>query len=165
MRVINIDLSSCLLTAPGTVSKKAGHPHPDALLNQPMSWYTGRWSLQLLVGLVQWGITSSTGYIVSSQPNGGTIELTVNTLIFRILLVERMRSGSLSPLLPQNPELPNQLSMYRDDASFSSPAQETAAPAIHYHSSVRSFRPDSVAVAYSTMRKGQKVERYLLLVL
>jgi hypothetical protein len=32
MRVMNIDLSSCRLTAPGIVSKKAGHPHPDALL-------------------------------------------------------------------------------------------------------------------------------------
>lgn len=113
MRVMNIDLSSCRLTAPGTVSKKAGHPHPDALLDQPVSLYTGRWSLQLLVGLVQWSITSSTGYIISSQPNGDSIELTVNTLIFRILLVKRVRSRSFSPFLPQNPELPNQLSIYQ----------------------------------------------------
>jgi len=113
MRVINIDLSSCRLTAPGTVSKKAGHPHPDALLSQLRFLSAALLSLQLLVGLVQWGITSCTGYVVSSQPNGGTIELTVNTLIFWILLVERVRSRSLSPFLPQNPELPNQLSMYQ----------------------------------------------------
>jgi hypothetical protein len=34
MRVMNIDLSSCRFTAPGMVSKKAGHPHPDALICQ-----------------------------------------------------------------------------------------------------------------------------------
>ena len=113
MRVMNIDLSSCRLTAPGTVSKKAGHPHPDALLSQLRFLSAALLSLQLLVGLVQWGITSSTGYIISAKPNGGTFELTVNTLIFRILLVKRVRSRSFSPFLPQNPELPNQLSMYR----------------------------------------------------
>lgn len=31
MRVINIDLSSWRVTAPGTVSKNAGHPQPEAL--------------------------------------------------------------------------------------------------------------------------------------
>jgi hypothetical protein len=40
VRVMNIDLSSCRLTAPGIVSKKAGHPHPEALLDQ--MGHTGR---------------------------------------------------------------------------------------------------------------------------
>jgi hypothetical protein len=31
MRVMNIDRSSWRVTAPGTVSKKAGQPQPDAL--------------------------------------------------------------------------------------------------------------------------------------
>jgi hypothetical protein len=64
MRVMNIDLSSCRLTAPGMVSKKAGHPHPDALMIQlkPAGLY--RDSLQLLVGCVQWGVTSGTGCLL-----------------------------------------------------------------------------------------------------
>jgi len=46
------------------------------------------------------------------------------------------------------------------------PAQETAAPAIRYRSSVRSCCPDSVsAVAKMKNRKMQRVEIYLLLVL
>lgn len=31
VRVMNIDLSSWRFTAPGMVSKKAGHPHPESL--------------------------------------------------------------------------------------------------------------------------------------
>ena len=60
---MNIDLSSCLSTAPGMVSKKAGHPHPDALLRQreidDRVWVSG--NIQLLVRLVQWSITSCAG--------------------------------------------------------------------------------------------------------
>jgi len=46
------------------------------------------------------------------------------------------------------------------------PAQETAAPAIRYHSSVRSYCPDSVsAVAKTKNRRMRRVEICLLLVL
>lgn len=33
VRVMKFELSSLRITAPGTVSKNAGHPHPDALMS------------------------------------------------------------------------------------------------------------------------------------
>jgi hypothetical protein len=75
-----------------------------------------------------------------------------------------MRSRSFSTLLPQDPELQYQSGPF--DFEINIPALETTAPAIHYHSSVRSYCPDSVsAVAKMKNQRMQRVEIYLLLVL